>query len=102
MNYSRRERRELAKKLGLTDPNETLGKRNERVTRSIEAGKQIHQQFQMQVENGLRNQASEREAEALASLTASHGEEEANRILANNRAVIQKRKEKLAKKRTQQ
>lgn len=101
MNYSRRERRELAKRLGLTNPNESLAKRNERVTRSIEAGKQIHQQFQMQVANSLRNQASEIEAKALASLTESHGEAEAVRILANNRAVEQKRKEKLAKKRTQ-
>lgn len=61
MHYSRKERRELAKKMGL------LGKTSnkkwiERVRRGINAGNQIHAQFVNDVENRLIKERSEKEA----------------------------------------
>jgi len=101
-NYSRSERRALARQFGLTTTNEPQAKRAERISRSIEAGKQIHQQFQMQVENNIRNQETEKEAQVLKSLTESLGAEEAARIIANNRMLEEKRRAKLLKKKNTQ
>jgi hypothetical protein len=97
MHYNRKERKNLAKQLGLAK-DETSAQREERVSRSIMAGRQISQQFQMQVENAIRNQMTEKEAQMLKSLTETHGEAEAERIIANNRMVEEKRQAKLLKK----
>ena len=90
-HYNRKERRRLAKKLGLINKNETREERNTRISRSIEAGKQIHQQFLMQNENNLRNQEVEREAEYFKKLVERVGADEAEKILANNRKAEEKK-----------
>lgn len=97
-HYNRRERRNLAKKLGLQTKNETTAQRADRIERSRIAGEQIQQQFQMQVENNLRNQQVEKDAQVLKNLTESVGAEEAARIMANNKKAIEKRQEKLQRK----
>jgi hypothetical protein len=102
MHYNRKERKNLAKQLGLKTANETREQRSERTSRAREAGNQIHQQFLMQNENTLRNQQVEKDAEVLRSLTEKHGAEEAARILANNKKIEEKRREKLLKKKNQQ
>lgn len=94
MHYNRKQRKQLMKQLGISTKNETRKTRQERVTRSIEAGKQIHAQFIMQVENDVRNQLSEKEAKKLESTIASHGEEFAKRMQENNARVEQERKDK--------
>jgi len=101
-HYNRKERKKLAKKLGLVNKNETFQERNDRVFRSIEAGKQLQQQFLMQTENNLRNQEVEREALYLRRLIERVGEEEAEKIMANNRKAEEKRQEKLFKKKNRQ
>lgn len=65
MHYNRKERRRLAKQLGLLKKSESWQEKRERIARSIEAGKQIHQQFLMETENSIRNQMAEREARAM-------------------------------------
>jgi hypothetical protein len=94
MHYNRKERKNLAKQLGLKNKNESDKQRQERVSRSIIAGDQIHQQFLMQVENDLRNQRVEEDAKILKSLTESFGEAEAKRIMASNTVAAEKRKQK--------
>lgn len=94
MHYSRKQRKALAKQLGLTNSNESKKERQERVTRSIEAGRQIHAQFAMQVENDVRSQLSEIESKKYKSVTESHGEEAAKRMQENNARVEQERKDK--------
>lgn len=97
-HYNRKERKNLAKKLGLVKSDETSKQRQDRIERSKIAGNQIHQQFLMQVENDQRNQLVEKDAQVLMSLTESLGAEEAARIMANNKAVEEKRRQKLLKK----
>lgn len=98
MHYNRKERRSLARKFGLKSSDESTKQRAERLERSMAAGNQIQQQFQMQVENSIRNQQVEKDAQVLKSLTESHGAEEAARIMANNKKVEDARREKLRKK----
>ena len=100
MHYNRKERKNLAKQFGLKPKNETEKQRSERVERSMIAGNQINQQFLMQTENDVRNQLAEKEAKALKSLTESHGADTAARILANNKMLEDKRREKLFKKKS--
>ena len=102
MHYNRKERKTLAKQLGLKPKNETAQQRAERTARSREAGNQIQQQFLMQTENNIRNQQVEKDAEVLRSMTEKYGAEEAARIMANNKAIENKRREKLLKKKNQQ
>jgi len=97
-HYNRKERKNLAKRLGLKNNNETTSQRQERIERSRIAGNQIHQQFLMQVENDQRNQLVEKEAQVLKSLTESVGAEEAARIIASNKAAEEKRRLKLQKR----
>jgi hypothetical protein len=56
----------------------------------------------MQVENNIRNQRAEKDAEVLKSLSEKHSPEEAARILANNKMLEDKRREKLLKKKNRQ
>ncbi len=98
MHYSRKERRNLAKQLGLSKKNETRSETNDRIFRSSQAGIQINQQFQMQTENEIRNKLSEKEVSVFNSLINSVGENEANRILENNRMIEEKRRLKLLKR----
>lgn len=102
MHYNRKERKNLAKQLGLKNNNETIKQREDRIERSRIAGEQIHQQFQMQVQNDIRNQRAEKDAEVLKSLAEKHGQAEAERILANNKMLEDKRREKLLKKKNRQ
>lgn len=102
MHYNRKERKNLAKQLGLKPNDESAKQRAERTTRSREAGNQIHQQFLMQTENNIRNQQVEKDAQVLKSLTEKYGAEEAARIMANNKAIEDKRREKLLKKKNRQ
>lgn len=97
MHYNRKERKKLAKQFGLTK-NETTAQKRERVSRSIVAGKQIHQQFLMQTENSIRNQMVEKEAACIRSLTETVGAEAAERMIANNKEVEAKRQAKLNRK----
>ncbi len=97
-HYNRKERKNLAKQLGLKKKNESFKERQERISRANEAGKQIHQQFLMQTENNIRNQQVERDAKALRSLAETVGETEAERILAGNKMAEEKRRQKLLKK----
>lgn len=66
--YNRRERRNLAKQLGLINTNESTKQRSERVFRSIQAGRQIEQQFQMIVENDQREFLTETYASCTRNL----------------------------------
>jgi hypothetical protein len=100
MHYNRKERKKLAKQFGLKTKNETQKQKQERVARSMIAGNQIHQQFLMQTENDVRNQLAEKEAQSLKSLTESLGAETAARIVANNKMLEDKRREKLFKKKS--
>lgn len=102
MYYNRKQRRELAKSMGLLGKKETPQQWHDRVSRSIEAGRQIHQQFMNEVETRLRNAAADREAKILNSLTEKWGEEKAKEIVASNRAIAEAREEKLRKRRIKQ
>lgn len=97
MHYNRKERKRLAKQFGLTK-NETPEQKRERVSRSIVAGKQIHQQFLMETENSIRNQLAEKEAQVLKSMIESFGEEKAKAMFAANKLAEEKRREKQNKK----
>ena len=98
MHYNRKERKNLARQFGLKPKNETAEQRRARVERSAIAGKQIHQQFLMATENSIRNQMAEKDAQVLKSLTESLGAEEAEKRVANNKALEDKRREKLFNK----
>ena len=98
MHYNRKERKNLARQFGLKPKNETAEQRASRIERSRIAGDQIHQQFLMQTENSIRNQQSEKEAQVLKSLTEAFGAEEAAKRVANNKALEDKRREKLFNK----
>lgn len=67
--YNRRERRRLAKAIGLVNKNESERTRSERVFRSIQAGFQIQQQFQSIVENDQREALTEKYAQATRNLS---------------------------------
>lgn len=107
-HYNRKERRKIAKMLGLhgkrietvelpdgtkkqVKRKETPEERLERVWRGAEAGRNIETQFTQQVENSIREQLLAKETQALANLTAAVGEEKAREILLNNFQVEQKR-----------
>ena len=99
MHYNRTERRKLAKQFGLlTTKGEPRERSIERRERSRIAGEQIHSQFLAENEVHLREQAADMEARQLENLTASHGAEEAARIIANNKRLQQKREAKLKRK----
>jgi hypothetical protein len=100
-HYNRKERRRIAKMLGLhgmkvdtiTTPEgeqkqvkykESREDRLERVWRAAEVGRNIETQFTQQVENSVREQLLAKEAQALGGLTAIVGEEKAREILLNN------------------
>ena len=97
-HYSRKQRKELAKMLGLINANETPLQRAERLKRSAEAGKQIHTQFVMNTENSIRNQMTEIEAKRFNSLVESLGEERAKQAMENERIIKQKKQAKKLKK----
>lgn len=70
-HYNRRERRNLAKALGLRTKNESTKQRQDRISRSIIAGNQISQQFQAMVENEQRQALTDKYAQATKNL--AHG-----------------------------
>ena len=96
MHYSRKERRALAKSLGLIGQNETTEQWRERIRRSQEAGRQIDRQFQNNNESNMRNAAAEAETRQLESWTAKFGEEQAKLMIASNRKVAEECATKLA------
>lgn len=98
MHYNRRQRREIAKSIGL-GKNESKEAREERIVRAIEAGRQIDRQFKNQVETNLRYQAAEKDAEILESLTEKYGKEKANKIMTDNAKITAAREENLARRR---
>lgn len=98
MNYSRRDRRRLAKQFGLIKSDETNSQATERRSRSKEAGDQINMQFLAENEVRLREAAADREAAQLESLTASVGADEAARIMVNNKKIQAAREAKQASK----
>lgn len=98
MHYNRKERKNLARQFGLKPKNETAEQRASRVERSAIAGNQIHQQFLMETENSIRNQMAEKDAAVLKSMTESLGAEGAARVMANNKMLEDKRREKLFNK----
>lgn len=67
-HYNRRERRNLAKALGLRTKNESTRQRQERISRAIAAGNQISQQFQAMVENEQRQLMTDKFAQAVINL----------------------------------
>lgn len=87
MHYSRKERRALARSLGMIGQNETTEQWRERIRRSQEAGRQIDRQFKNNNESNMRNAAADAETKQLESLTNEFGEEQANEIMANNRKI---------------
>lgn len=98
MHYNRRERRRLAKQLGiLTTKHETQAQATERRKRSREAGDQIHRQFLAENEVRLREARAERDAKMLENLTATYGAERAKEIMENNIACERARQEKRSK-----
>lgn len=101
-HYSRKERKQLAKTLGLKKSNETTQQKSERIFRSIGAGKQIEQHFQMKTENNLRNAEIEKQASQLKSLIESFGEERGKQMMENNLKLENDRKKKLEKRRQKQ
>jgi hypothetical protein len=82
--YNRKERRKLAKKLGLNNKNLSEKERSVQRQRAQEAGRQIHMQFITEVENDTRKQDAEREARVLKSLVDAFGEEEGKRRFEAN------------------
>lgn len=102
MHYNRRQRRQLAKDLGLLGKQESHQQWLERTRRSREAGEQIHMQFLAENEARLREAAAEREGRQLESLTEKFGEERAKEIMENNNKNAQARQAKrnLAKAQT--
>lgn len=98
MHYGRKERRALARSLGMIGQTESPTQWRARIRRSQEAGRQIHRQFVNNCESNLRNAAADTEARILASYTASHGEERANEIVTNNRKIAESRSERLAER----
>lgn len=100
MHYNRRERRRLAKQLGLlSTKNENQAQAAERRKRSREAGDQIHRQFLAENEVRLREAHADREARMLENLTAAYGSDRAKEIMANNLAHDRARQEKRSKSR---
>lgn len=95
MHYNRRERRRLAKQLGILKPqSESQAQATERRKRSREAGDQIHRQFLAENEVRLREAAAEREANMLESLTERYGADKAKEIMDNNAQVERARRDK--------
>lgn len=114
--YNRKERKSIAKSLGLVNKNESTKDRDERVWRSIQAGEQISQQYQMMVENDQRAQLVDKIAQATRNLAegfnigstknpkmcSAHGEDGAKAIMENNYLLQEKRRSDLAKRREKQ
>lgn len=96
MNYNRKGRRNLAKKLGLFGKPETQEEMHERLARAKNAGEQINSQFLAQVESDIREQEVVIEQRQMHNLTESVGRTEAERIIAHNRALEEQRRQKLA------
>ena len=101
-HYTRGQRRELAKAMGMIPKSETPQQWNDRIRRSQEAGRQIDRQFKNNCETNLRNAAAEAEARQLNSLTEKFGEEKAKEIMAHNRKVADDRAKKLEARRIKQ
>jgi hypothetical protein len=95
MHYNRKQRRSLARSMGLLNVSSNEVWR-ERVRRSIQAGQQIDQQFKNQVESRLRNIAAEREAAMIKS------DPDAEQRIANNRRIAAAREEDLYVRRNRQ
>lgn len=102
MYYNRKQRREFAKQLGLIGKKESFSKWHERILRGIEAGKQLHNQFVNETENSVRKQMSDREARVIKNLSDSLGQDVALEIVANNRAIDEKRRQELRDRRIRQ
>ena len=94
MFYSRKERKKIARDLGLIKKDMTFKERMEQGTRANEAGKQVSQRFLEINENSLREQEIQREQKQLADWTATYGEEEARKMIADNREIDEKRRRK--------
>jgi hypothetical protein len=99
-HYSRKNRRALAKALGLTTNSTSNWK--QKFVRSIEAGKSIDQQYKNDVETKNRNAKAEKEAVAIKSLAEKLGEEQALAIVTRNMELLNERDEKLAKRNAKQ
>ena len=93
-HYNRKERRQLAKQLGLKKKYESPQEKSERISRSIAAGKVLHQQYQMMVENDLRTRAAEREAKAFQNLVDQVGEDKAIEIIKMQRMISEEQEQK--------
>jgi hypothetical protein len=93
--YNRRERRKLAKQLGLNRTKLTTEQKQEQAHRAIQAGQQIHALVVTEAENESRKQQSELEAKQLQSFIEAFGEEVGRQKWANNiRISKEKRKNK--------
>lgn len=112
--YNRKQRRQIAKSLGLSKK-ETLSKNPETtygdiLNRSIAAGKQIHSSNKEEMYNQIRKADAEAEARMIENLIAptldKYGNvikegmtiEQATDIVANNKAIEEKRLEKKNKR----
>lgn len=114
--YNRKERKAIAKSLGLINKNESQKNRGERVWRSIQAGEQINQQYQMMVENEQRQQLVDIYAHATKHLaeginigsskypkkSTAHGEDGAKEIMENNYVLQEKRRLELINRKEKQ
>jgi 2-oxo-4-hydroxy-4-carboxy--5-ureidoimidazoline (OHCU) decarboxylase len=86
MHYNRKQRRSLARGMGLLNRSSNSVWR-ERVRRSIQAGIQIDQQFKNQVESRLRNAATEKEAAMIKADPDAAGRIAKNRKIAEEREI---------------
>lgn len=102
MHYNRRQRRELAKQMGLIGKNESPTAWASRVGRSIEAGKQIDRQFKNNNETDMRNAEADAEAATLSTLIEKVGDDRANEIMTNNRKLAEDRATELTERRAKQ
>ena len=94
MFYSRKERKKIARDLGLIKKNMTFKERMEQGTRANEAGKQISQRLLEMNENSLREQEVKREQKQLIDWIAAYGEDEARKMIADNRAIDENKRRK--------
>lgn len=101
-HYSRKQRRDLARMMGLLSSKDRYSVWLDRVRRSIGAGKQIDAEFKMGIENSIRTQLTAVEAKALKNLTDSVGEDRAKEIIANNHKIQKDREDRLRARKSRQ
>ena len=90
--YNRRERRKLAKQLGLNKTKLTQEQKSEQSHRAIAAGQQIHSLVVTDAENESRRQQSEIETRQLQSFIATFGEEEGRKRWDNNMRIAREKR----------